>query len=252
MTSEHPYTKLREYDRCVAGLMSDPEVTGDLLLIGMWLARATILNTPEPSKTGWQLTDMAAALFPMKTKPAMFSLGEWSRPQVTGPDAWHVFEVLKKDIRRYDPWVDQPGPRWARTLCAGPMVRRATCGKPSVAAGFLTDPETGRKKLRGGCRKHEQWFIAEVQANREACEAVEVPQPPANIGGRLAPHIRDIDWAALWRGIDPNWVIPPEVRTWERPSLRLLLAPDMASQPAPTAAPTRPRPKFALIPGALT
>lgn len=250
MTTDPTYAALRAYDRCVTGLMADPEVTRDLLLIGMWLARATHLRDPEPSETGWHLADMASALFPMRTGVAMFVMDKWIQGQETAPDAWHVFEVLKKDIRRYDPMADHPGPRQARTPCGGPMVRRDRCGKPSVIYSFAIDPATGRKQRVGACRKHETWYWAQRQANREACAAVEVPRPAANAGGLLAAHITSLDWPALWAGLDPNWVPPPEVDSWERPALRLLVSPEMTSGRPPSATPPPPRPRFALINGA--
>jgi hypothetical protein len=249
--NEPSYAALRSYEGCVAALMSDPQVTGDLLLVGLWLARAVHLRRPEPDGDGcWHLSDIAADVFGMSTQPAMFAFGEWHRPQATGPDVHRVVQVLRADIRRYDPRADTGRPRWARTPCAAPMVRRATCGRPSVMGGLLTEVETGRRFDVGACRRHEAWFVAEVRRNREAVAAVAVPRPPANVGGLLAAHI-DIDWTALWRVLDPQWTAPPEVDSWAPPKLRLLVSAELtgcAARPANRS----PRPRFAVLTGGRT
>lgn len=251
MTAADPsYTALRDYHRCTTSMLADPELTEDLLLIGLWLARAVHLHIPDPTNAEWHLSDIAADLFPLRTKPAMSGFGH-AEGQTTGRDVWKVFDLLKSDIRRYDARADQPRPPWARTPCSGPVVRRAECGKPSVTQGYFTDVNTGRRRLAGGCRKHEQWFQAAWQENRAAVrDAAEIPRPPANAGGKLARHLPDIDWPVLWRGLDKNWVAPPEVNSWAKPSLRVLVSPDMAADSRPARPDSAfPRPKFALIDG---
>lgn len=253
MTDEHPYAKLRKYERTIAGLMADPEVTGDLLLVGLWLARATILGQPEPRGGGWHYEDMARDLFPLHTTPAMVGLGEARAPAVE-PNAWKVVAALKADIRRYDLWADQPDSS-ARWRCGGPMQRRVTpCGKSSTIAVVLTDPATGRRRVCATCRSHRPWFDEQLATNRAALEGVEVPRPPANAGGRLAPHIRELDWPGVYRAIDKDWQQPPEVDSWARPDLTVLVTP-RGTRDSLTAAvqpPGKPRPRFTVIGGGVS
>lgn len=254
MIAESSYAALRSFNRTTTALLADPQVTGDLLLIGMWLARAAHLHLPAPA-TGdghstWQLPDIAADLFPLHITQASTFNGQ-VEGSATEPDWRRVFEVLKNDIRRYDAKADQPFPPWARPRCSGPMVRRVDCGKPSFTWAYLTVLETGRKRMVGACRKHHDWLLNERSANAEAVKAAEVPRPHANVGGLLAPHFPDIDWPALWVGLDPTWTAPPEVLTSARPKLRVVLgtvaAADLSARPA-----RQSRPRFALIDGALT
>lgn len=249
MTAEPSYASLRAYSAAVAALHADPDVTGDLLLVGLWLARATILRDPPEGDGGWDMTAAARDLFPLSTRPAMNSFGEWTHAQTTAPDTWRVYDVLKQDARRYDMWADQPGGKRGLVRCGAPTPRKPACGKNYTVAGTLTDPATGRRRMVGACRQHGDWWREQTQANREACASVEVPRPHANAGGRLARHLR-LDWPALWQGLDPEWTAPPEVEAWERPNLRLVVA--SAMPPRPSASSSAPRPRFALIDGALS
>ncbi|MFF0822367.1 hypothetical protein ACFYUR_18555 [Micromonospora haikouensis] len=242
------YTDLRRYNQTIAALHADPDVTGDLLLVGMWLARATILRDPPEGENGWSVEAAARDLYPVATRPAMNSFGQWTA-QETRPDVWRVHDVLTKDIRRYDLWADQPGGKRGHTVCGAKTPRKPRCGKTVTVATTLTDPATGRRRMVGACRRHTDWWQEQTRANREACASVEIPRPPANAGGALARHI-SLDWPALWQGLDPKWVPPPEVDGWERPALRLVVSSASPSQPMVAGGP--PRPRFALIDGALS
>lgn len=249
MTTEHAFTALRAHERTTAALMADPQIVGDLLLVGLWLSRAIHLRTPAPTDDGsWHLVDMARDVFPFVTRPAMFANGEYTHIQETGPDTWRVFGALKADIRRYDVWLDHPGGRGSFTPCGGPMIRRDVCGKRSVIGQFLTDPTTGRKAMIGACSRHQDWYRGQCRDNRAALEGVEVPRPPANAGGCLARHI-DIDWEALWLGLDREWTAPPELDSWVRPKLKLLTG-DLDARPV--VKPRAPRPRFGVINGVMS
>lgn len=238
------YSALRAHERCVAGLYADPDVTGDLLLVGMWLARAVHLRQPEPAAgAGWSLADIARDLFPLAGSAAMDFGGQQVQEQETGPDVWKVAEVLKQDIRRYDWRADSP--LYGYPTCSGPMVRRGRCGRKSMTWALLTDLATGRQRMLGCCRQHLDWWQGEMSANRQECAFAEIPRPAANAGGALARHV-DIDWPALWSGLDPQWVAPPEVDSWVRPNLRVIVS----HLPArPEVGRAVPRPRFALIGG---
>lgn len=249
MTGPATYTALREHQQTVTDLLADPDITGDLLLVGLWLARATLLRQPEPtseSGDGWQLSDIAADLYPLRSSRSMYGLGP-DTPPTTGPDVWKVAATLKDDIRRYDWRNDQPAWNGRVVPCAGPMVRRAVCGKSATVWGLLTDPGSGRRRILGACRAHHGWWQQQTADNRTACNAVTVPRPPANAGGRLARHIR-LDWEAMWRGLDPEWVAPPEMDTWARPKLTVLVG-DLGARPRTDGLSAAPQPRFALIGG---
>lgn len=254
MPSEHSFSALRAHERTTAALMTDLEITGDLLLVGLWLSRAVHLHAPAPTgESGWHLVDIARDVFPLTTWPAMFADNQWTHVQETGFDAWRVVEVLKTDIRRYDVWVDHPGRRGTMPPCGGPMIRREVCGKRAQTGSFLTNPETGRRSMVGACSRHHDWYHQQCRENRAALKAAEVPRPPANAGGHLARHI-DIDWPALWIGLSPEWTAPPEMDSWSRPKLQLL-AGDLGSLQQMAGAPVKPRtprPRFAVIDGAMT
>ncbi|MER7166998.1 hypothetical protein ABT336_13150 [Micromonospora sp. NPDC000207] len=254
--TEMSYPALRAHHRCVEALVADPEVTGDLLLVGMWLARAIHLHLPKPAvndgTSTWQLPDIARDLFPLNMDRGLAFNGQMVEAPSAEPDWRRVFEVLKNDIRRYDPKVDQQLPAWARPRCSGPMVRRASCGKGSYTWGYLTDVETGRKRLVGACRKHHDWFQQERKVNAAVVAATEAPPPPANAGGRLARHFLDIDWPALWVKLDESWTAPPEQMGSARPKLRVVLGDTGSSFSVQRTSSTAARPRFALINGTLS
>lgn len=247
---DHTYSALRAHERTTSALMADPDVTGDLLLIGLWLSRAVHLRTPAPTSTsgdGWQLTDIADDLFPLATQPGGNAFGRLEASE-TGPNVWKVVDVVKRDIRRYDVWADQPGGKRGTTPCGGPMIRREVCGKRAHTWSFSTDPETGRRRLLGACSRHMDWYWQQRRENQAALAGIEVPRPPANAGGCLARHI-NIDWPALWQGLDPEWTAPPEVDSWVRPKLKLLAG---KLDARPDSGLRAPRPRFAVIDGAMT
>jgi hypothetical protein len=190
-----------------------------------------------------------AGSLPLRHQAGDIPFGRYTHIQETVPDAWRVVETLKQDIRRYDVWLDHPGRRGAFTPCGGPMIRRDVCGKRSAIGQFLTDPKTGRRSMVGACARHQDWYRGQCRENRSALEGVEVPRPPANAGGHVAGHIVDIDWPALWLGLDPAWTAPPEIDSWVRPKLRLLTG---KLDARPTEKPRAPRPKFSVIEGAMT
>jgi hypothetical protein len=252
MTTEHTFTALRAHERTTAALMADPQIVGDLLLVGLWLSRAVHLQEPAPGEGGWSMRDMAADLFPPCTPLPVGSFnGVPDRPD---PDLnlRRIREVVKNDVRRYDPWADLPAGRPKTTPCAGPAARKPVCGKPAYTWSMVTDPATGRRRMLGACRRHIDWYWQERDANRAACEAVAVPRPPANTGGNLARHIDAIDWPALWGVLDPEWTAPPECDSWVRPKLKLLTGDLDARQAGLAEKPRAPRPRFGVIDGAMS
>lgn len=200
------YSALREYRKRIAAMLDDPECTSDLFALGVSLLDFAVLReTPDKS---W---DFYA--------DRVLDATNWRRA--------HVRDVLRKDIRRYDALKDADAVGPARE-CGAPMVRRqGPCGQSASRRSMLTDPLTGRKQWLAGCKRHEEWFNAQVRANRASqAEVAEAVRPPANTGGVLARHIPEIDWEGAWRKLDPTWSPPPEAEPESVPvfpKLRLVL-----------------------------
>lgn len=183
------YTALREYRKRVKAMLDDPECVGDLFGLGIALLDFAVLRINRDERS-WQY--YADQTFEHTHK-------------------WAIRDVLRKDIRRYDALKDAESSD-PRRKCGAPMVRRqGPCGQSAGRQAMLTDTLTGRKQWIAGCKRHEDWFNAQVRANRaEVGEIAEAVRPAANAGGVLARHIPEIDWHAAWVKLDPSWVAPPE------------------------------------------
>ena len=201
------YSALREYRKRIKAMLDDPECVGDLFSLGVALLDFAVLQQRD-EKTWAYYADQV-----------------WdfrSRDYVRG--------VLLGDIRRYDAMKDTEGGA-PRRKCGAPMIRRqGPCDQSASRQAMLTDTLTGRKQWLAGCKRHEDWFNAQVRANRaEVSEVAEAVRPAANAGGVLARHIPEIDWEAVWLKLDPSWTPPPEHEPEVVPvfpKLRLVLAED--------------------------
>lgn len=202
------YSALREYRKRIAAMLADPECVGDLFALGVALLDFAVLRIDRDERS-------------------------WSH---YGTKAWgsapryQVRDVLLKDIRRYDAIKDAEERGPARR-CGAPMIRRqGPCGQSASRRAMLTDTLTGRQQWIAGCKRHEEWFNAQVRANRaKVGEIAEAVRPPANAGGVLARHIPEIDWEAAWTKLDPSWTRPPEAEpevVEVYPKLRLVLGGD--------------------------
>lgn len=204
-TSE-TYPTLREYRRRITAMLDDPECTGDLLSLGIALLDFAVTRTTREEK-----------------KFEFYTEKVWgNRRSRLGAQ-----EVLRRDIRRYDALKDAEATGTART-CQAPMIRRqGPCGQSATLRVMLTDSVTGRKSWIAACRRHEDWFRDRTITNRAAVADAEGAQrPAANAGGVLARHIPEIDWQAVWVGLDPNWTPPPEAEPEDVPvvpKLRLVI-----------------------------
>lgn len=190
--------------------MGDPDCVGDLLLMGIALARWVDYGLP--------VVDVPREKATWKTLGAQVL-----KTSSTGHT--YIEQTLRSDIRRYDPIKDAGG-HFFRARCGAPMVRReGPCGGNATQRVLVADAETGRKSWLAACSRHKDWFNAEWSRAR----TVEPPRRPiANAGGVLARHIPDIDWPHIYRQIDPAWEPPPEgdyddELVVERPKLRLIL-----------------------------
>jgi hypothetical protein len=209
--SGHSWTALREFNDCVSAMLADEDCGDDLLLVGIWMARATILNDPPRSETGgWSLKPCGEAIHRKRVRSG-YSAAE------------HVRNVLRRDIRRYDPLAEQDG--FHRPPCGAPMIRRAgECGQHSTSHGSFVDLDTGRRHPFGACSRHREWFMRTWRVNQQMVKDAgkDLPVPPANTGGVLARHLTRVDWPTFWRKLDEKWTPPPEEKPFQRPKLRLL------------------------------
>lgn len=231
MTSTGPtYTALRAYHQCIEGMLADPDMGGDLLLIGLCMARRAYLGKDVAGRAG--AGEMAAAVF------------DGGQPRTSSSHAERWRRAMRGDIRRYDfnadPLNADPVVGGIRrcTPCSAPMVRKpAPCGKPATTWSLATDPETGRRYRLGCCSRHFEWYRAADAENKAALTAVgdHLPIPAANTGGILRRHLPGFSWPEYWRRLDPNWTEPPEETPIAKPQLTILINDDfdVATVPLP-------------------
>jgi hypothetical protein len=222
-------------------MMADPELVGDLLLVGIVLAGALHLGEPTPVGDDLGTRQLAKAIYGRAhhgTSLAWFC-GAVERVDHRGPQ--RILEVLRTDIRRYRP-TDSANFQ----SCKRPMVmREGTCDRNATVSVRLTDPATGERWYVGACsnRPCKAWLDAMRAKNAAELATHPAPVPAANTGGILARHLDEIDWIGLWRALDPTWVIPPEVEAWAPPKLRLVVNDE------PEPAPDGGRPALVAIEG---
>lgn len=185
-------------------LLNDPELHGDLLLVGMAIAA---------------LRDFGSG----KSKFHLFAADLWpGRPDPVRRLRW----VLAGDVRTYKP------PEAARD-CQAPMQRRSgLCAQPGrevhtwrdngTVLALMTDWVTGEYRPISACSRHVPWAERTLRAN-EAAKSEDPPLPLANSGGVLARHFPELNWYRLWANCDPFWQQHPEVKPWPKPTLEVVL-----------------------------
>lgn len=181
-------------------MLEDPELGGELLLIGLVLAARLDFGLAPATN----MSEIGALAFREGAR--------WSTQRVRS--------VMKDDIRRYR----RPDSSW-QDRCDAPMIRRdGPCGKAASSAymGWLTDWTTGESTLHRACSRHNDWWRQEQRRNRAAKPDI-IPLPHANYGGLLRRHLPEFDWPKLWKKLDPKWVEHPEVKPWPKPTLSLVL-----------------------------
>lgn len=204
-TSSTDLKAIMRRDERRRGMLGDPDLTGDTLLLALALDEVIAIRLEQGKQRIGQ---------------------KWVR-EVTvlahGPDSlglrqnW-VKNTIADDVPRYEP----EGGR-GRATCAEPMIRReGPCGHSATVYFLDSDPETGASRWVGLCRRHrdQQRFYDE---RRAAWLANGKPTPPANIGGVLRRHFR-LDWDSIYRWASPDR--PPmdggRAPTPRRPILRLV------------------------------
>lgn len=185
--------RFRRHEKRITALLDDPDLTGDLLLIAIALARHFDL------RDGGDKEDVAGAalgMFPGDTQAVYV----------------RVFKALRSDIRRYE--VPPGGGPDGRNTCDAAMVTRDRCGKPASCGTIVWDPDTGEGRHLSACgqRDHRDWWKEQSKAAKAARQAAgdDFPRPPANTGGVLARHFPEIDWPNMWAHLDDDWEPHPE------------------------------------------
>lgn len=189
---------LRRHDRRVAGMLADPECVGDLLLVGVVLARW--LDFTYRSSTD------ADGLSDAEIDQAVF-----------GGDGQRVAQTVLNDVRRYDPTGDAD----QVTCCGSPFsAGPGGCRRPAVKKVRLSQAG-GEQRWVGSCIEHAVAFNALVVEHG----ALAVPVTgAANAGGVLARHLPEFDWHEVYRSFDERWKPPREAAPdgRRRPVLRIV------------------------------
>ncbi|HET6288760.1 MAG TPA: hypothetical protein VFG15_18685 [Amycolatopsis sp.] len=215
----------------VQRLVADPRVTGALLGAGTAIAAILDGGMREQVTLG-VIQDLA--LGPQRTAGGPGTVPGWSDQDLT---AWYagrrfdpIRELLRKDIRRYQPPA-------AQRFCQAPMPRKGRCDRSSRRSTMLTDWATGQRRWCEACSRHVDWWTTFTTEHARGKPDV-VPQPFANAGGALARHFPEIDWPQLWRELDPHWEPKPEREPAESspPTLRVI-----TSEPTPPLKSSRTR-----------
>jgi hypothetical protein len=235
-------TQLRSHERRIAGMLRDPECVGELLLVGIGMARSIDLGDPHwPAGESMPLKPIAYAVYGRymlgrgMLLPDRFAQGD-SHPRK------RILDVFFHDRRRYSATVDGDRNAGWSTTCGRPMLRRAgLCGRSASwdQKHRLTDPATGKRHTVGACSqpKCRAWYADLLARNAVELKAHPAPEPAANTGGVLERHLPEIDWWKVWGHVDKGWKLPPEGERFQKPTLRLVLGDD---GPVVTTRPERP------------
>ena len=232
--------QLRQHDQRVAGMLADPELVGELLMIGLVWARAVDLE--DPPLEGLIQASARAVYGPGQARmlPPVMLLGEAApRARTSGGGSRRVVDVLRTDIRRY-----RPDTRRA-DRCQRPIQGRSKdnelCGRSAQwRRDPFVDPTDGTRHHVGACAQPRctSWWMRLLAENRQLLEQHPAPEPAANSGGVLARHLDEIDWTSLYGHLDPAWKPPREEQGWPvRPRLQVLIGDGDAtdSEAAPAA-----------------
>jgi hypothetical protein len=234
------FSQLRSHEKRIAGMLADPECVGELLLVGIGMARSLDLGEPAWVDGSMPLGPIVEAIYGRQWLPTrLVGVGKLHTTADSNPYR-RIHSVFHADRRRYDPDFDG-GRAWHSLICGRPMIRRdGLCSRNATTTRRLADPLTGLRSWVGCCsqRTCKDWFAEVLARNVAELKAHPAPEPPANTGGVLERHMPEIDWWAVWRHIDKNWSPPPEGERFHRPKLTLVMT-DPDEVPVSTTA-TRP------------
>ncbi len=202
----------------IARMLDDPDLTGDLLLLGVAFARFLDYGG----------IPLGEKLNTKHVAGAVFGSGQMGQRRVKG--------ALADDARSYQ----RPSLTWQDRVCGAPMIRRdGTCGQRSAWERVVTNWATGEESWLLACRRHVPWYDEQARENREA-KPDRLVLPAANHGGLLARHIPEFGWPKIWHwATNGRWVELPEVIPRRPPTFTLHLGDGEASLAAarPTLVP---------------
>jgi len=216
------------YDRCVTGMYDDPDLTGDLLIIGLYWARAVHLGTPSLDDIGRSTAKAIYGRAAHSTHLATSSSNNYQRISAAGTQ--RVWDVVRSDIRRYIPDTSRAA-RCQRPIRSTPEQVKEfgeSCGRLTSGEAFrprFVDPVNGIRYSIGCCSTPRcvAWWNELLARNRAEAEANCPPEPFANSGGILARHLPDLDWELIYQALDPTWVPPNEAEQWRPPTLTVIV-----------------------------
>src|SRR5690554_4724218 len=143
---------LRAHERRVAAMLEDPECTGELLLVGLAIARSVDLGDPgfTADDGTMPMQVIADRVYGQHYLSSVMVLP--MRPRGDANPRRRISDVFRQDRRRYDPDVDEGSTSLMRVTCGRPMVRRdGLCDRKASTRQRLTDPATGRRQWAGCC-----------------------------------------------------------------------------------------------------
>lgn len=222
-------------------MLEDPECTGELLLVGLAIARSVDLSDPgfTADDGTMPMQVIADRVYGRHCLSSVMVLP--LRPRGDANPRRRISDVFRQDRRRYDPDADEGSASFIRVTCGRPMVRRdGRCDRKASTRQRLTDPATGRRQWAGCCTAPacKQWFADLLERNRRELAEHPPPTPPANTGGVLERHLPEIDWWQVWQAVDENWRPPPEGRAFGRPRLTVVVGDGEADESLPASRPT--------------
>jgi hypothetical protein len=186
-----------------ARMLDDPDLDGELLLVGLAFARFLDFGG-VPAGKALNTNMVARCVWPKNPRRN-----------------WSIKRVVAADARTYQPPLryDMDGRH-----CGAPMIRRdGPCGRPSTWSRLVTDWSTGEQSWLLACARHVPWYDQMCRENRET-KPDRLVVPAANHGGILARHIPEFAWPKIWHwATDGTWVEHPEVEPWKPPTFTLVL-----------------------------
>lgn len=228
---ELTYAQLRAHEKRIARMLADVECAGELLLVGIGMARCVDLGDPPSTDDGhMDMRTIADHIYGRRHLNTSSILGTVHYDRAETRPRRRIRGVFYADRRRYSPEVD--GDRgFHGVTCGRPMLRRdGLCGRGAAhdLRRRLTDPATGQRRTVGACSQKpcRAWFADLLARNAAELKAHPAPDPPANTGGILERHLPELDWWKIWAHVDEHWRPPPEGQRFERPKLTLVMADD--------------------------
>jgi hypothetical protein len=146
--------QLRTHEHRVAAMIADPECVGELLLVGMGMARCLDLGDPHwPAGEPMPIKPIAYAVYGRYRLGMDMLLPDRSAHGDSHPRK-RILDVFFHDRRRYSATVDGDRSAGWSTTCGRPMLRRdGLCGRSASwdQKKRLTDPVTGQRRTVGAC-----------------------------------------------------------------------------------------------------